>query len=244
MTYDVSSMSLREMTECSARLRGSSATAGSMEEAALRVVRHLYEEIIDGQSGQRACALVRFYKTHAYGALPSELQSFARGAHGGELHDDTRCLTLLATVGDEPDWNDRRKSAGHRAIPLPSPQVVEQLPMVAQLVRQLGVEVSTVLQPDPALIVDLTQRTFNVFYVPEALGSPHIPAQKNFVEPYRIRSVVGFGGVLPAGDLFAVILFSRCFIPHATADLLKPLALSAKLAVMPFTSGPVFSDAA
>ena len=243
MTYDVSSMSLREMTECSAHLRGSGVGAGSMEEAATRVVRHLYEEIIDGETGQRACALVRFYKTHAYGALPAELQGFARAAHGGELAANTPCLTLLATVGDEQDWNERRNSAGHRAIPLPSPQVVQQLPMVAQLVSQLGLEVSTVLQPDPHLIVDLAQRTFNVFYVPEALGSPHIPAQDRFVVPYAIRSVVGFGGVLPAGELFAVILFSRSFIPHSTADLLKPLALSVKLAVMPFSSGPVFSDA-
>ena len=90
------------------------------------------------------------------------------------------------------------------------------------------------------MIVDLQQRTFNVFYVPDALGSPHIPAQQEFVVPHHIRSVVGFGGVLPGGELYACILFSPCFIPSTTADLFKPLALSAKLAVMPFVEGPVF----
>jgi two-component system, NtrC family, sensor kinase len=242
MTYDLSSMSLREMTECSARLRGLGAGASSMEEVAQRIVRHLFESIKDGKSGQRACALVRFYKTHALAELPDDLQSFARALQAGaELAESTPCLTLLATAGEEPEWNDRKASRGHRAIPLPSPQVVQQLPMVAQLVKQLGLEVSALVQPDAQLIVDLHQRTFNVFYVPEALGSPHIPAQDDFVVPHKIRSVVGFGGLLPGGELFACILFAHCFIPATTADLFKPLALSAKLAVMPFVEGPVFA---
>jgi hypothetical protein len=203
----------------------------------------LFDSIQDGKSGRRACALVRFYKTHALGELPDDLQEFARGLQlGNDLGPTTPCLTLLASAGEQPEWNDRSASRGHRAIPLPSPQVLQQLPMVAQLVKQLGVDVAAVVQPDAQLIVDLHQRTFNVFYVPEALGSPHIPAQQDFVVPHQIRSVVGFGGVLPGGELYACILFSHCFIPATTADLFKPLALSAKLAVMPFVDGPVFES--
>jgi hypothetical protein len=243
MTYDLSSMTLREMTECSARLRGLGAGASSMEVAAQRIVRHLFDAVRDGQTGERACALVRFYKTHALGDLPPDLQAFAKGLQRGvELTPNTPCLTLLASAGEVPEWNDRCASRGHRAIPLPSPEVLLQLPMVAQLVKQLGLDVAAVVQPDAQLIVDLQQRTFNVFYVPEALGSPHIPAQQDFVVPHQIRSVVGFGGVLPGGELYACILFSHSFIPSSTADLFKPLALSAKLAVMPFVDGPVFES--
>jgi hypothetical protein len=105
------------MTELSARLRTSSADVGSMEEAAQRVVRLLYDSIVVAASGERACALVRFYKTHPLNALPFDLQEFARNAQKAELEPNTTCLTLLATVGDEPEWNDRRRSRNHQAIP-------------------------------------------------------------------------------------------------------------------------------
>ena len=93
---------------------------------------------------------------------------------------------------------------------------------------------------DACLMMDAEQRTYNVFYVPEARGSPHIPAQTDFVVPVGIRSVLGFGGLLPPGDLFAVILFSKVPIPRQTSELFKPLALSAKVAVLPFATGPIF----
>ena len=52
-------------------------------------------------------------------------------------------------------------------------------------------------------------KTYNVFHVPEAFDNPLIPAQEDFVLPYRIKSVLGFGGLLPSGDIFAVILFLK-----------------------------------
>ena len=71
------------------------------------------------------------------------------------------CLALLATAGDEPDWNDRDRSRGHRAIPLASERMVEELPMIAQLIRQLGLDVGSVLRPDPKLLVDMDQQQYN-----------------------------------------------------------------------------------
>ena len=239
--YELSRMTLRGITECSVALRGLGTGARSMEEAARRVVRFLYEELRAEGGGERACALVRFYKTHLYGDLDPALQDFARGVMGDpEPAPTVNCLTLLATAGDEPAWNARRGSARHQTIPLPGHDVVERLPMVAQLINQLGVPVEAVVAPDPALLLDLQQRTFNVFHVPAAAGSPYIPAQEDFVAPYGIRSALGFGGILPSGDLFAVILFSLTPVNRETADLFKPLALSAKLAVLPFAAGPVF----
>ena len=118
--------------------------------------------------------------------------------------------------------------------------MVARLPMIAQLIKQFGLEVETLLSPDPALMVDLNQQNFNVFYVPDALGSPIIPAQAEFVIPYRVHSVLGFGGVLPSNDLFAVILFSKVPISRDTAEMFKPLALNIKMATLPFDSGVVF----
>ena len=46
--------------------------------------------------------------------------------------------------------------------------------------------------------------------------------------------------MLPSGDLFAVVLFSRTPISRETATLFQTVALSVKLAVLPFAWGPVF----
>jgi hypothetical protein len=240
--FDITHFTLRDMTECGAVLRNFGSGARSMEETANRIVRYLYEQLFEAHTNQRCCALVRFYKTHPFGDLDAEQKAFARallGEHAGS--PDLTCLTLLASAGDKPEWNSRTTSRGHKAIPLPSEQVVTQFPMISQLVHQLGLEASALLKPNPGLLVDREQRTYNVFYVPQAAGSPHIPAQADFVQPMGIQSVLGFGGLLPTGNLFAVILFAKSFIPRETAEVFRVLALSVKLAVLPFEGGVVFA---
>ena len=232
-----------DMMGCRAALKQAAGGAKSMEEAADAMVRLLHDELADDEGHGRATVLVRLYKTHPFGALDSDLQSFARACPGGdEVTDDTRCLTLLATSGVEEAWRSRHRSEGHRAIPLPSPRAVERFPMIAQLIRQLGVDAATVVDPDPGIFVDEVERSFNVFHVPVAAGSPHIPDQEGFVEPYGVESAFGFGGMLPTGDLFVVILFTRVPIGRATAELFRPLSLTTKLALLPFASGPVFAS--
>lgn len=235
-------LTLQDMALCGRALRTAGKGAASMEEAAGRVTSYLYEELTDPE-GNRANVLARFYKTHPFAGLEEGLQEFASRQAGGELAPDTRCLTLLSTFGEETAWCSRHRSRSHRTIPLPSAQAVEQAPMIAQLVRQLGLDVSLVVRPAPELLVDQHQHSFNVFYVEEAAGSPYIPAQADFVEPYGVRSVLGFGGLLPNGDLYAVILFVRVTVPRPTAQMFQPLALATKLAILPFTRGPVFGPA-
>src|SRR5512141_169465 len=128
---NLATFSIKDMVACGDALRGSGAGAQTMEEAGQRMVRRLYETFGDGAGS--ASALVRLYKTHPYGALGARLKAFADGILSDEPRSPTmRCLTLLATAGDNPAWNDRRQSVGHQAIPLPSAKVVERLPMVAQ----------------------------------------------------------------------------------------------------------------
>ena len=152
-----------------------------------------------------------------------------------------KCLTLLASCGVERAWNSRHRSAGHKALPLPSAESVARSPMIAQLIRQLGVEVQFLLAPDSRLMVEMEQHSFNVFYVPDAEGSPFIPAQEEFVVPYRVRSVLGFGGVLPSGDLYAMILFSRTRVSREVAELFRTLSLNVKVALLPFVDRQVFA---
>ena len=186
--------------------------------------------------------LVRFFKTHRYGSLPKDLQLKAREGLSEleESIEDIKCLTLLGTVGERAEWCDRTASTGHQAIPLTSETAVSRIPMISQLIKDFGLDISCVLSPESHLLMELERKTCNVFYVPEALNSPYIPAQDNFVKPFGIKSVVGFGGMLPAGDLFAVILFSKVSIPEETAYLLKTLPLNLKMAMVPFLKKATF----
>jgi hypothetical protein len=174
--------------------------------------------------------------------LQPEQQQFVEGILGqSPQFAGMKCLTLLASAGVEDEWNSRHQSAGHKALPLPSAESVARSPMIAQLIRQLGVEVTTLLASDQRLMVEMDQHSFNVFYVPDAIGSPYIPAQSEFVEPHGIRSVLGFGGVLPSGELYAMILFTRVPVARQVAELFKTLSLNLKMALLPFVDRRTFA---
>jgi hypothetical protein len=119
--------------------------------------------------------------------------------------------------------------------------MVERFPMIAQLVRQLGLTTAELVRTPAGIIRELEQRRFGVFHVPVAAGSPFVPAQRDFVEPQRIASVLGFGGILPDGELFAMIMFARVSIPAATADMFRTVALNLKLGLLALLDKPVFA---
>ena len=220
MPTAVASFDVEDVKRCGDVIRALGKGAGSMEAAAQRVAEYLYGEL-------EGAALVRLYKTHPFGGLPPDLRAFV----GQPVEADVRCLTLLGTAGDADAWNDRRRSRDHQAIPLPSEEVVEQLPMVMQLITQLGIDVSHVIRPEPQVVRELSQRTYDVFHVADAASSPHVPA-KDFVRDHGIRSALGFGGMLYTGDFYAVVLFSKVSISADTAQMLKILSLPVRVPLL------------
>ncbi|HEY9626666.1 MAG TPA: hypothetical protein V6C84_05145 [Coleofasciculaceae cyanobacterium] len=241
--YDLANFSKTDMYDCAIALRNAGSGAKSMEEVASHIVDYLYKHCIDQQTGQSACALVRFFKTHPYGRLTEELQQAARTVVSNmPITPTTKCLTLLATAGEEPHWNSRNGSTGHKAIPLVDEGFVKRAPMISQLIQQFGLEVSAVIEPIPNLLIEAERKIHNtfIFHVPDALGSQHIPAQKEFVVPYGVRSVLGFGGLLPTGDLFIIILFMKTRVPQETADLFKWISASSWVAAATFDGEAVF----
>ncbi len=214
------------MTALGQSLRDKLQSAGTLEQAASDIAREVY----DGFAGQ--CVLVRFFRTIAYEALEPALQQRVRDDLGHAPLAGLRCLTLLGTAGEQPAWNSRHGSQGHQAIPLTSRQMIEQSPMIAQLIRQLGMEVTDAPVPSFELLADPRQTQYNIFHVEEAVGSPYIPAQDDFVRPHGVRSVVGFGGLLPQGDIFALIIFSRVPIDGNTARLFNTVGLNLKMAML------------
>lgn len=241
MPYLLERFGFKEMMECRSRIRMlfHETTPASLDQVAERAVRFFYDELVD-REGQPACALVRFFKSHPYRDLPEDLQTLVR-RNVSEPASQLQCLTLLATRGQLPEWNSRLHSRGHQVIPLESVEMVEQAPMIAQLIRQMGIDIASVVQPDLALMLNAPAANYNVFHVQHAPGSPHIVAQDDFVKPYGIASVLGFGGLLSSGDLFAVIMFSRVPISTETAEQFRVLGLNLKMAILPFTRISLFA---
>jgi hypothetical protein len=253
--HDLAHFTPDDAAECSAAIREAGVGASSLEEVATRIVRFLRSDLTsrDVQAAKppgRARpapspappgALVRCFVTVPYGELDADLQAFARDMLGTVAPTpEMKCLTLLASAGDLPDWNGRLGSRRHRTLPLASEQNALRSPMIAQLMEQFGLELGSVVTPDAEILLGAKTRQLGVFHVAEAPGSPFIPAQRDFVIPFGIRSVVGFGGLFPSGDFFAFVIFARCVIARETAELLGELSLSAQSALLPFANGRRF----
>ncbi|MFZ1842318.1 MAG: PAS domain-containing protein, partial [Nitrospira sp.] len=235
--HHLRSFQLRDMTACGAALRRLGTDATSLEQVADRLVRHLYRSLTMGHLREPACSLVRLFKTTPYSRLTPDLRALADARLGDTPPPPSlTCLTLLASAGAVPGWNDPARSSRFRVIPLDTLEAVERLPMFSQLFRQLGVSLPSLTQPGPSVLLDRHEQSFNVFHIPEAEGSPYVPGQEEFVLKYGIRSVLGFGAPLPDGELFSIILFSKDFIPESTATLFKPLALCAQIALAPYAT--------
>ncbi|MEA5596496.1 sensor histidine kinase [Rivularia sp. UHCC 0363] len=240
--YDLTKFTLRDMSECGFALRNTAHKADCMEDVSNLAIKYFYEHLVNKNSGEKSCVLIRFFKTHSYGKLPPELQEYAQNILGkNQIADDLKCLTLLATAGELPEWNSRYKSIGHKAIPLANEDTIHRIPMISQLIKQLGLNPGIVLQSDPNLLIDIEQNMYNVFYVENALSSPYISSQKSFVIPFGVKSVIGFGGLLPSGDMFTILMFLRVIVPHTMVELIRPLALNVKTAILPFDDGKIFS---
>lgn len=235
--YDLASFGLTEATLAGIHLRRIGDRVATLEDASQEVSRFFYEEFHDDATGDSDFVLARCYQTLPLGELSPELASYARAVFPDQRFDeDTRCLTLLGTFGGRPEWQRRERSHGHRAIPLADENTLASLPMVARLTESLGLRAAEVVRPDPAFLRERDREGFNVFYVENASGSPYIPAQDHFVAPFGVRSVIGFGFVMPPDRIFATILFARRHVSSATADLFKTVALSLKLGMLRFAA--------
>lgn len=221
-----------QLSECTNALRTMGGGASSMEEVANRMVDYLYDHLLHQATNDRVCTLIRLFKTHKYAELDSLARTAVVKSLSFEPQPNMRCLTLLASRGAQPEWNSRATSSAHQAIPLTSMEVVQQSPMISRLLDQLGVDVAPLVRAEESIIVDPSKKEYGVFYVPEANGSEHIPAQ-GFVKEFGIHSVVGFGGQLPSREVFAVIIFANSFVSPRGAGLFKSVALSAELGLLP-----------
>lgn len=232
------------ITEGSAAIRRAGKVSGSVEELASFTCRWLFENLLTDSRSVRSSSLVRCFVTMPYENLERSLQKRADALASG-VTKQSRCLTLMGTAGSKPEWNDRRKSVSHSVIPLLSPEMVAQSPMISRLFTELGINVSCLFLAErdhKPMFLDPSEKDYNVFYVPEASASPHIIAQSEFVKPNKIRSVIGYGSLLPSGELYAVIVFFRIFVPRDVAQKFTSLALSTTIGMLTLGSKPTFAE--
>ncbi|MFM8551461.1 MAG: hypothetical protein ACKOCD_03985, partial [Nitrospiraceae bacterium] len=175
------------MAECGAALRTIGDGAQSLEETAGRIVRYLYERLGEEETDEKACVLVRLFKTHLFGGLDEELQRYAKSLLGTRpAAPSMPCFTLMATAGLLPEWNDRHQSKRFKAIPIADRQFVAQFPMFSQLMTQFGVELGSLLASRTELLLDQQETSYKVFHVTEAVGSPDVPGPALCVVPYGV----------------------------------------------------------
>ena len=234
--YEFAKLTDSAVADCGRDLRSAAADASSLQDAAGKIVRFLYDNLTDSD-GNAVNVMVRFFKVHPYSKLDFELQTYVRGflmAYSGPGSNPPPdsvlpCLTLMASVADLEALARRRK-----AMPLINAGVIAGIPMLARLFDQFGIDVELLVQPDSASMGELSTKTLNTFYVPEALGSPYVPGQEAFVAAFGVKSALGFGGVLSNGQAFLIIMFPRVSIPADVASAVSNLSLSVKEAVAPF----------
>ncbi|MBW3586584.1 MAG: histidine kinase [Cyanobacteria bacterium 0813] len=230
--YDITLFTPQDMAKCSLVLRHLGRNTASMEASSQKIVNYIYQHFCDSQTGENTCALVRLFKTHPYAELEESLQQSARRLmNGNSPAADMKCWTLLAAAGTEPQWNSRHTAAENTAIPLVNTKLVAQMPAISEIIRQFGLDIPTFVGIERERLLQLESAVLNIFHVPQAKGSPFIPEQDSLIIPYQVKSVLGFGGLLRSGSLFAVVMFLKVKIPQRTAEMFKDLALSVKSAL-------------
>jgi hypothetical protein len=199
--------------------------ATSLEEAAQALVTALYAQFA------QSVILARVYVTVPFAALPPPTRSFVQALPGAAavLTGATPVLSLVGTQGQKADWNDRRKSKQHGTVPLISAEFVDGIPMIARLLREVGVPLDWIDSHDTRRLVTTIGRTVGLFFVEDAVratddrGRKVIPAV-DFVFAYDVKSVFGTGGAYSGGQMLVVVIFCRDRLARSTAELFLSLA--------------------
>lgn len=195
----------------------------TFEEAAQRYTSLIYEEF------KESVVLARVFATLRYRDLPEGhrryVDELARSAGAGErIGPDMLTLSLVGTSGVEPEWNDRRRSRGHVAIPLASSAFIGAIPMMARLLHELGLGFDWLDSGDADTVLKTLGSINGVFHVADATtavdvhGRKIIPA-RDFVEKYGVHSVLGVGGAYIGTPTFiVVIIFCRDEVSRERAE--------------------------
>jgi hypothetical protein len=152
------------------------------------------------------------------------------GGQASALRPDTPVLSLLGTRGARPEWNSRHHSKGHIGIPLASAEFVDAIPMIASLIKELGVAIVQDPAVETTIVTHRLGNAAGLFYVPDASTATdshgrRIIAAADFVAEHEVKTVFGFGGVYALTRTFVVaVVFARDTVARLQAERFMRLA--------------------
>ena len=223
--------------------------APTLEAAAQALASLLFETF------KETTVLARVFVTVPFIRLPASNQDFVRrlaGERGGGLlKAHTPILSLAGTRGRDPRWNSRHHSRGHAGIPLVSLEFVEEIPMIARLLKELAARFEWAGDLDTTIVTASLGNVAGVFYVEDAATEldergRRVIAAQDFVRGHGVRTVFGFGGAYPVARTFvAVVVFTDEVIERRQAERFMRLANSFKAATLrPALEGRMFGAGA
>lgn len=215
--------------------------AASIEAVARTVTAAVFEAY------EQSLVLARVFGTVDYGQLPEPARIAAKRASPGDLDAETSVLALLGTRGIEPEWNDRRTSAAHAAIPLGSEREVAEIPMISRMLDEIGFAPFAPARGISAFVTRGFANVNGIFYVANAAAARDerdrliIPSQ-DFVARHGVQSVFGCGGSYLSRHMFiALVLFCRETVPRSQAAKFVPMVSWIKAATSRMASrGAIF----
>ncbi len=219
-SVDLSEIRIGQPEELVAQVNARLRACLTVEEACGLFARELYERCTVG--AEPSLVLSRIYLTLPFQRLPRALREQAEARSGALIAPAETFLALVGTHGAAPEWCDVRSSVGHSAIRLDR-KTIDSAPMLARCFEQMGLDLDAVGRVEPGIHLESVGRSFGLFHVLHARGSPFVPAQADFVEPHGVESVLGCGTVLLDGAVSIWIGFSRHVIGPDQAMPLLPM---------------------
>ncbi len=219
----ISALSLKDLVCLQDKIAAQVSQFPSLEEAAQCYMTILYEELYD------SIVLARLFIMIPFGNLPKENQEFAMNlarsaAINERIEDQTMVLSLLASRGAKPEWNDRRHSKDHKGIPMISSDYIDRIPMMSRLLKQLGAGIDWIDNNDTELVAKSFENISGVFYVRDAQSEVDqqgrkIIAAQDFVTTHSIKTVFGIGGCYLGTSLFfSTIIFVREYLDRSIVE--------------------------
>lgn len=208
----------------------------SLEEAAQTFTNLLWEEF--GES----IILVRFFVTLPFSTLPDRYQRSVAQLAEGEgitplLGDHTPVLTLLGSFGGEEIRNVKQ----YFGLPLVSYGFIESIPMISDLLRELGFSLNGKKEPGDNTqdAGDVETKSVSllsgVFYVPHTqhavngkdermlLAFDRIAAY-NSKSLSEIQTIFGIGGAYISGPFIAILICTKEALERKMVEQFIPVA--------------------
>jgi methyl-accepting chemotaxis protein len=200
----------------------------SLHAAAQEMMTFVRNEFVSPETGKSIIPMARLFVSIPYKYFPADYKD---KFHAEGITGDTMFLCLMGTAGENPDWNDIRKSKKRQAIRLPDNEKdFALMPMLARNFSKMGIRYENIIHPDTGSGLTTIE---DYALEGDVHDSPYIPDQK-FVSDYRLSSQIGVGGVLPTGSIFTSFLFFNEPVDEDFAGTFMVIPMALQMALKDF----------